>query len=269
MDEQTSNGGRATARPTSERTLYVGYLPMTHAHKRCMRVIVPLLLWLNLMVMGFAVWQMGDGGTGVWDTTETISVTGELRIDPYARLIVNEGGGTHSILLVQPGKFGAAGVAGDFEDQMVTVTGNELNRDGFRMIELLGTADLKAIEPAPGAARPAQSPQQAIAYPDVRLTGEVVDAKCYMGAMRPGAGKSHKACALLCLRGGIPPVLVTPGPEGTRHHILLTDEEGQALDIDAIARFVAHPVEIRGIWSDMGDGYERLRVPVGGIRLLP
>jgi hypothetical protein len=39
--------------------------------------------------------------------------------------------------------------------------------------------------------------------------GEVVDAKCYLGAMKPGDGKSHKACATLCVTNGIPAMPVT------------------------------------------------------------
>ena len=32
-----------------------------------------------------------------------------------------------------------------------------------------------------------------------RLAGEICDGKCYAGAMRPGRGLAHKACANLCL----------------------------------------------------------------------
>ena len=44
-----------------------------------------------------------------------------------------------------------------------------------------------------------------------KLTGEICDGKCYAGAMRPGRGLAHKACADLCLTGGIPPVFVSSG----------------------------------------------------------
>ena len=46
------------------------------------------------------------------------------------------------------------------------------------------------------------------------LRGEIVDSKCYLGAMKPGDQKTHKACATLCIRGGIPPVLVERLPGG-------------------------------------------------------
>lgn len=43
----------------------------------------------------------------------------------------------------------------------------------------------------------------------VTLDGELVDSKCYLGTMKPGDGKTHKSCAILCLRGGIPPLFVS------------------------------------------------------------
>ena len=42
-----------------------------------------------------------------------------------------------------------------------------------------------------------------------KMTGEICDGKCLAGAMRPGRGLAHKACANLCLTGGIPPVFVS------------------------------------------------------------
>ena len=39
---------------------------------------------------------------------------------------------------------------------------------------------------------------------NVTLKGEIIDPKCYLGAMKPGGGKTHKACAMRCIAGGIP-----------------------------------------------------------------
>ena len=47
-----------------------------------------------------------------------------------------------------------------------------------------------------------------------RLVGEICDGKCGTGAMRPGNGLAHRACAMLCLAGGVPPVFVTVQPGG-------------------------------------------------------
>jgi hypothetical protein len=47
--------------------------------------------------------------------------------------------------------------------------------------------------------------------------------------MRPGDGLSHKACANVCILGGVPPVLVTTGPVAGRHFMLMGDPDGRAL----------------------------------------
>ena len=48
------------------------------------------------------------------------------------------------------------------------------------------------------------------------MAGEICDGKCETGAMRPGNGIAHRACAILCLAGGVPPVFVTAAPGGGR-----------------------------------------------------
>lgn len=48
----------------------------------------------------------------------------------------------------------------------------------------------------------------------VEIEGEVVDAWCYASqTMGPGRGKSHKACALKCVGGGITPGIVQDGTD--------------------------------------------------------
>jgi methionine sulfoxide reductase heme-binding subunit len=42
---------------------------------------------------------------------------------------------------------------------------------------------------------------------DTILNGEIVDPKCYFGAMNPGQGKTHLSCAVRCISGGIMPML--------------------------------------------------------------
>src|SRR5262249_47707822 len=84
------------------------------------------------------------------------------------------------------------------------------------------------------------------------LRGEIIDPKCHSGAMKPGDGKAHKACAVLCLRGGIPPIFLDDS--GARY--LLLDEGGNALhgeSLDAILPFVGDRVEVRGSTSASGD----------------
>jgi hypothetical protein len=90
----------------------------------------------------------------------------------------------------------------------------------------------------------------------VTLQGEIVDSKCFFGAMKPGEGKTHKACATLCIRGGIPPMLITLDSSGQQTDYLLVDPEGRGLvgaSLEAILPFVADAVEVSGAVEQRGE----------------
>jgi hypothetical protein len=70
--------------------------------------------------------------------------------------------------------------------------------------------------------------------------------------MRPGVGHGHRACAQLCILGGIPPVLVTIGADGRETHYLLASTAGAKVNV-AVAPFAAEPVEVRGRLVRRGD----------------
>lgn len=84
---------------------------------------------------------------------------------------------------------------------------------------------------------------------DVVLNGEIIDPKCYAGAMKPGDGTTHKSCAALCILGGIPPMLlVRSDDEGEKTYRLL-DQEGRPFageDLKRIASLVGVPVSVQG-----------------------
>ena len=77
------------------------------------------------------------------------------------------------------------------------------------------------------------------------LSGEIVDSKCYLGVMKPGEGLTHRACAIRCISGGIPPMLVSADAQGRPVYHLLTDAAGNALARELLP-FVGRPVRISG-----------------------
>lgn len=84
-----------------------------------------------------------------------------------------------------------------------------------------------------------------------QLSGEVCDGKCYAGAMRPGTGIGHKACANLCLVGGVPAVFVIRGAVEGSSFFMLADAEGKALgdriyDLTAVLLSARGSIEMRG-----------------------
>lgn len=74
--------------------------------------------------------------------------------------------------------------------------------------------------------------------------------------MRPDVGHGHRACAQLCILGGIPPVLVTTDAEGRDMHHVLASPDGGRIN-DAVAPFAAEPVEVRGRLVRRGDLHVR------------
>ena len=219
---------------------YVGYLALPRAHKRFLQVALPLVVFAMLFSAAGIALNQRDPGDGVWQSGEPSTWTGVIRFDPYPMLVTSDS----TFLLVRMGKLGAQQVAAPFEDTPVSIRGRLLERDGRRMIEL---DDGPGTEPS---ITPAQAQAQAPAPPTipagpVTLRGEILDAKCYLGAMKPGDGKAHKACATLCIRGGIPPMLVSLDDSGARVYTLLADESGGPI-ADPILRFIGEPVVVSG-----------------------
>ena len=83
------------------------------------------------------------------------------------------------------------------------------------------------------------------------LVGEIIDPKCYIGAMKPGGGKTHKACAILCLKGGIPPMLVTK-TAGGEFFYLITDANGGPI-VTPLLPFVGDRIKVRAKVDIYGD----------------
>jgi hypothetical protein len=98
----------------------------------------------------------------------------------------------------------------------------------------------------------------------VTLAGEIIDSKCYLGAMKPGGRKTHKGCAILCLSGGVPPMLVTRAGGSREQFYLLVGPDGGPIAHDVLD-FVGDPVELTGAVERQGD-LQVLRVAPNGIR---
>jgi len=104
----------------------------------------------------------------------------------------------------------------------------------------------------------------------VTLRGEITDPKCFAGAMKPGDGKTHKACAALCLRGGIPPAFRTTGRDGELVSYVLVGPGVEPLEgesLEPLVERVGEPVALRGRPVTLG----RLRlfeVAEGSVRRL-
>ncbi|MDX2154195.1 MAG: hypothetical protein SFV54_25870 [Bryobacteraceae bacterium] len=135
---------------------------------------------------------------------------GDLFEWPHPLLIGDDG---RRYLLVVAGKHGAAERVRGFDGKRVRLRGSLIERGSDRMLEI------DSVEATGPAARRRQQPLEVA---KVRLTGEIVDSKCFLGVMNPGQGKVHRDCAVRCISGGIPAALFALDERGKGRLLLLT-----------------------------------------------
>lgn len=199
---------------------YVGYLPMPRGFARTLCVLVPILLIMagSAAVLLGAVQRGSDGPAGSTSTWEHNVETfeGTIVASPTPMLLrANESGEIEGMLLVLEGKHGAQDITRMWDGKNARVKARRLLRqqpamdEGGKvvrrtMLEVITAADaIVATNLGPAVVRPVFVGEPA-ANAALVLRGEILDAKCYFGAMKPGAGKGHKACATLCIQNGIP-----------------------------------------------------------------
>jgi hypothetical protein len=168
---------------------------------------------------------------------------------------------------VKPFKFGFdPEVAEALHLKRVTLEGTLIYRGDQAMIEVASvtpaTADI-LLDPDAAAGQPRV---ESVSLGEMTLAGEVVDSKCYIGVMNPGEGKPHRACAIRCISGGIPPVLLVRDEAGAANYFILVDEAGGPVN-ERVLDFVALPVEITGEVVQLGDRLV-LKAPMSSYQLV-
>lgn len=223
---------------------YVGYLPVPSGLKLFLVAVSAFLVGAFAalgLTLGIA---QDDPGTGEfkWGWGGQ-TVVGRLEVLPYPMLHVTKGSeripAGRTLLLSGVGKKGVQSRVEPFDGKLVQLQGIALKRGD---IDALQVGDGKlAIMPVDGEAPDADT--KVLGH--WRLTGEICDGKCLAGAMRPGTGLSHRACANLCLIGGAPPVFVTKDAVDGQTFFLLGDKSGKPLP-EAYLAHVAQLVRLDG-----------------------
>ena len=225
------------------------------------RVSLGLLGMAGLLGLALSA-SLDDPGGGAFDwEAGDITLRGIITPRPYPLLhlapSVRHPAG-HTVLLSGIGKNGAqidAALAG----RMVDATGVMLKRGSIDMMQLGDDPGLVAAEGERALSAPVQLGRW-------RLVGEICDGKCWNGAMRPGSGIAHQACAELCLAGGLPPVLVTTSPVEGSTFLLLADADGGPMP-EALRPLVAVRLMLEGAVERRGDLLV-LRVAPAGVHPL-
>ena len=178
------------------------------------------------------------------------TVSGVIERTPIPILHVTEGNDRiptgHTLMMSGPGKNGVMNRNAAKHGQLVEVSGVILERGTLDMMQVRGGQNgMKALE---GSAE----------LPPVedlgrwRLAGEICDGKCLAGAMRPGRGLAHKACANLCVAGGVPPVFVSSQPVEGSEFLMISGPDGGPIP-DALYDLMAQYIQIEGQITRHGD----------------
>ena len=230
---------------------FVGYLPFPGGLRRFYLVLVPLLLVMGTGISLLLASNQETVGAGTWQVSNKTAITGRLTMAPYPVLHTEAG---ESVLMVVQGKQDASSATLPFAGEMVTATGFDIRRGGWHMLEIPQTG---AIVAAPEASLVTVPVSESLGMDT--LAGEIVDSKCFLGVMKPGSGKVHRACASLCLLGGMPPMLVVKTEAG-RYGYVLVNADGSSASRQ-LAGQVAVPIRITGEFEKRGD-LTYLRMPV-------
>jgi hypothetical protein len=252
---------------SANKPFFVGYLDMPAALKR---FYVPLTIVFILMsaLVGYSLAsQQLSSGPAQWQTDTSETITGLLVMEPYPvvhRQDPKNPAQLESIMLVQQGKMSADAFSSAHNNKMVSVTGFPIQRGGWSMFELASIGDIQLDTSADPALLPTLSElARAESLGLVTLSGEVADSKCFLGVMKPGEGKVHKACAEVCMLGGIPAMLLVRGADNLKYGYLLTQSDGSDAAVE-VANRAAEVVEITGELLKKGD-LLYLKMPENGM----
>jgi hypothetical protein len=205
-------------------------------------LVAPVVLAVSQTMIGASVFE--------WGTHKTLS--GILQTNPYPHLLVPRPGQTGSTpafscyYLVAPWKFGLdTSVLAPLDGKSVTLKGTLIYRGNQTMVET--KPDWIQVND-----KTAASPPQTVSLGNQTLVGEIVDSKCFLGVMNPGQLTPHRACAIRCISGGVPPVLLVRQKNGPASYLLLVSADGKPVN-QQVLDLVAEPVEITGEVERQGE----------------
>jgi hypothetical protein len=205
-------------------------------------LFVPVVLAISQRLIAASVFEWGNHK----------SFSGILRTQPYPHLLVSRPGNADGLshfspyYLVAPWKFGLKPeTIASLDGKSVTLKGTLIYRGNQTMLEVLpGTIQATNIA---GTALP-----QAVVLGKQTLVGEIVDSKCFLGVMNPGQLTPHRACAIRCISGGVPPVLLVRQRDGPAIYLLLVSADGKPVNKQVLG-LVAEPLEITGEVERQGE----------------
>jgi hypothetical protein len=229
---------------------FVGYqaAPPPGLRPFLLAVMAIVLAVFALASLAIAVGTQSPG-KGEFGPGGSQSLTGLLETKPYPVLRLpadKDHPQPRTIPLAGEGKNGVAVVAAPLAGKRVEARGILVRRGSFDML-LTSVGAMHAV-----SAEAPLVPAAAVPLGRWRITGEICDGKCSAGAMHPGTSIAHRACANLCITGGVPAVFVSTAPVEGATFFLLADKNGGPAP-DAIYDYVGLRIEIEGELKRLDD----------------
>ncbi len=217
--------------------------------KTLKRFVFPSILIAFMFLLSFILLQKKIANSE-YKYNEVATYTGMVSNSPFPHIVFTKGKDNfgnpqmEALPLVNAWKFGADQLIQNWCKKttscVATIKGTIITRDGINAMELSdeensfvqakNNVDFRNITP------------QLIG--DVKIIGEIIDPKCYLGAMNPGEGKPHRSCAIRCISGGIMP-MITFNQSGKKEYAVLLGMKGEKIN-EKVLDYVAEPVEING-----------------------
>ncbi|NNE97553.1 MAG: hypothetical protein HKN25_00895 [Pyrinomonadaceae bacterium] len=229
-----------------KKEFYIGYLPeMPEGIAKVVRPFTALLIVL-VFVLGI-IFLIGQRpfAKSYFEFGNVQDFEGTIQARPIPFLLVVSDEKTEGlpkferIPLVAEGKDGAEELIRSYDGSRVKLKGTRIYRDSLQMIEVVGGSIVKSG----GEGQIAPEKEESLGIHT--LNGEIIDSKCYLGVMNPGNQKTHKICAINCLRGGIPALFVVRDKAGNTSELWLLGEDGKPVN-EKIFDYVAEPVKMKG-----------------------
>ena len=236
---------------TERDDFYIGYAPLPGSVRRLLLWFVPVLV---LCVLGLAIiapsLHFDQANAGQIKGVKEFE--GLLLAKPSPHLLVPTPEATNEPFKVYPlsgtNKKLPRPAIMENAGSWVKLNGILIGRPRFEMI---AARSAEAIEAPAGAAALAD---QTLSLGEFAIAGEIVDGKCYPGIMKPGRTKTHRACAIRCISGGVPPVFRAENSSGQSLYFLLSDLDGNAVNAQILS-MVADPIQITGEVMQYGDSF--------------
>jgi hypothetical protein len=211
------------------KPFFVGWMGLPRGLRLFMGMVLATLAIIDVGLAAGLYLAQPPRQTGLWDASGEQEVRGVLVTEPYPmiRVAATDKAPAALVLLADEWKFGLPLGPGFHDGDLMRVTGYAIRRGDVTVLQV----DNKLQRLGRAAPAPALLPGG-----ERTLSGEIVDSKCWTGAMNPGEGKTHKGCGSLCLLGGIPALFIASGADGVTRWYVIADEEGRSLGEDIRAR---------------------------------